>query len=466
MVRLAQERVLLIGDAQRDVQSALAQAMPGAQITSVATVFDGIAELTHGAFSTVLASVEPIERRPEAALRTLRSLAGESRLVLFGHPTLEVLARKMLEFGCDDYVITPANPDDLQQVLDRPVMRIAAAPPSDAPPEVVPPTSAPAPTAVPESKAPEQIAAPSHPLLSIAVEAVLLDALMQSPHDAPAFAIKTINAQIAPASLVLASPKVPAPTSPNGIVYSQPLRAAHEDLGSLHLILPEAKEEDSALREALARIAPSFAKLIALQERHNRLQKLAITDELTGLYNARYFRHFLTRIVDRARTMRFPVTLLLFDIDDFKKYNDSYGHAVGDEILKQTALLMRRCCREHDLVARIGGDEFAVVFWDKEGPRKPLEPGKVIGPSRPPSTPLQIFERFKRLAASADFSGLGTSGRGRLSVSGGLAVFPYDATDVAGLIKAADEYLMFHAKQAGKNSIYLINGEDAGPTPG
>jgi len=465
MVRLAQERVLLIGDAQRDVQSALTQAIPGAQITSVATVFDGIAELTHADFSTVLASVEPIERRPEAALRTLRSLAGESRLVLFGHPTLEVLARKMLEFGCDDYVITPANPDDLQQVLGKPVMRIAAAPPPDVAPEVVPPTSAPAPTAVAESKAPEQIAAPSHPLLSISVEAALLDALMQSPHDAPAFAIKTLNAQIAPANLVLAHPKDPAPTAPNAIVYSQAMRAGNEDLGTLHLILPEAKE-DVSLREALARIAPSFAKLIALQERHNRLQKLAITDELTGLYNARYFRHFLTRIVDRAKAMRFPVTLLLFDIDDFKKYNDSYGHAVGDEILKQTAQLMRRCCREHDLVARIGGDEFAVVFWDKEGPRKPLEPGKVIGPSRPPSTPLQIFERFKRLAASADFSGLGTSGRGRLSVSGGLAVFPYDATDVAGLIKAADEYLMFHAKQAGKNSIYLVNGEDAGPTPG
>lgn len=462
MVRLAQERVLLIGDAQRDVQSALTQAMPGAQITSVATVFDGIAELTHAAFSTVLASVEPIERRPEAALRTLRSLAGDSRLVLFGHPTLEVLARKMLEFGCDDYVITPANPDELQQVLGKPVMRIASAAPADVPPEVVPPT---APAPVIESKEPAPTAAPSHPLLSIAVEAVLLDALMQSPHDAPAFAIKTINVQIAPATVVFAAPKDPAPTAPNGIVYSQSLRAANEHLGSLHLILPEAKEEDSALREALARIAPSFAKLIALQERHNRLQKLAITDELTGLYNARYFRHFLSRIVDRARTMRFPVTLLLFDIDDFKKYNDSYGHAVGDEILKQTAQLMRRCCREHDLVARIGGDEFAVVFWDKEGPRKPLEPGKVIGPSRPPSTPLQIFERFKRLAASADFSGLGTSGRGRLSVSGGLAVFPYDATDVAGLIKAADEYLMFHAKQAGKNSIYLVNGEDAGPTP-
>ncbi len=97
--------------------------------------------------------------------------------------------------------------------------------------------------------------------------------------------------------------------------------------------------------------------------------ELAITDELTGLYNGRYFRHFLSRIIERGRAMRFPVTLLLFDIDDFKKYNDKFGHGVGDEILSQTATLMRRCCRDHDLVARIGGDEFAVVFWEKEGPR-------------------------------------------------------------------------------------------------
>ena len=99
-------------------------------------------------------------------------------------------------------------------------------------------------------------------------------------------------------------------------------------------------------------------------------QRLAITDDLTGIYNGRYFRHFLARIIEKARTLRFPVTLLLFDIDNFKSYNDRYGHGVGDEILRQTAALMRRCCRPHDLVARISGDEFAVVFWEKEGPRQ------------------------------------------------------------------------------------------------
>jgi len=462
MPRIANEHILVIGDTQRDVQSALMQAMPGAQVTSVPNVFDGIAELNNSPYTTVLAAVEPIERRPEAALRTLRQLASDSRLVLFGHPTLEVLARKMLEFGCDDYIITPANPDELQQLFIAPPLRLT--PP--APPEelkLTPAVMPPAPLQV-EPKLVEIPAAhqPSADLLSrLALADIFLDALLQSPHDAPTAAVKRIASDIAPTLLLsFDKGKDESPKAIEGrIILSQPVRSGSELIGTLHLTAPAA-EEEAPLRHALAQIALLIGKTVGLQDRHNRLQKLAITDELTGLYNARYFRHFLSRIVERAREMRFPVTLLLFDIDDFKKYNDQFGHAMGDEILKQTAELMRRCCREHDLVARIGGDEFAVVFWDKEGPRQPLDSSKPIGPSRPPSTPLQIFERFKRLAASEDFSGLGSSGRGRLSVSGGLAVYPYDAMDAQGLIKAADEYLMFHAKQAGKNSIYLVNGEE------
>src|ERR1700722_4414662 len=109
MVRLVHERVLLIGDAQRELQAALLQALPGAGVTAVPTLFDAVAELSANHFTTVLAAAEPLERRPEAAVKTLRELAGDARLLLFGHPTLEILSRKMLEFGCDDYVITPAS---------------------------------------------------------------------------------------------------------------------------------------------------------------------------------------------------------------------------------------------------------------------------------------------------------------------------------------------------------------------
>jgi GGDEF domain-containing protein len=472
--------VLLIGDAQRDVHAALLQAVPGARITSVATVFDGIADLTSGSFTTVLAAIEPIERRPDAAVRTLRELAGDGRIVLFGHPTLEVLARKMLEFGCDDYIITPASADDLQQMFGSQPLRLAPVAAPNAMSESHSAATSGAPDIAPSAELPvpgseqsrEAVSAPVGAAPSAAIAAlsalslaeIFLDALTQTPHDAPAAAVARLHAQLAQAALELHYKKrgepAPAPPAPNRVLISVVVRAGNDEVGTLHLLAP-AESDEPALRNALAQIAQLLGKTAGLQDRHNRLQKLAITDELTGLYNARYFRHVLLRIIERAKAMRFPVTLLLFDIDDFKKYNDQFGHAVGDEILKQTAQLMRRCCREQDVVARIGGDEFAVVFWDKEGPRQPLDPGKPVGPSLPPSTPLQIFDRFKRLAASAEFTGLGSTGRGRLSVSGGLAVYPYDATDAASLIKAADEYLMFHAKKAGKNSVYLVNGEDA-----
>ena len=95
----------------------------------------------------------------------------------------------------------------------------------------------------------------------------------------------------------------------------------------------------------------------------------------------------------------------------------------------------------------------------RASPRDP----NVHNSSRPPQTPLQIFERFKRLMSDAEFSGLGSTGRGTLGISAGLAVFPYDASDAPGLIKAADEFLMFGTKQGGKNSIYLVGGEEPLP---
>src|SRR5712671_172785 len=128
MVKIGPERVLLIGDSQKNLQGALTQAMPAAQVISVQDYFEAIAELAGNQFTAVLASAEPIERRPEAAVRTLRQMAADARLVLFGHPTLEPLSRKMLDFGCDDYIITPTTPGELTQIFATPHMRIAPAP--------------------------------------------------------------------------------------------------------------------------------------------------------------------------------------------------------------------------------------------------------------------------------------------------------------------------------------------------
>jgi PleD family two-component response regulator len=445
MVRLNSERVLLIGDAKRDVEAALLQAAPGAQVTSVSNVFDGIAELSSNPYTTVMAAVEPIERRPEAAVRALRGLARDGRLILFGHPTLEMLSRKMMQFGCDDYIVTPPSAGEIRQIFGAPRLRLTVPAPEGeeaAAPAVAQPPAADA-------------------LSSVPVADVMLDALLQHPHDAATAAVRAIHAQIAPRmGLAFRRTGGEPPAAPEGTaVLSQSVRSHGDDAGTLYLTLG-ADDDHAAARHVLSQVAHLVGKLVGLQDRHNGLQKLAITDELTGLANARYFRHFLSTIIERARAKHFPVTLLLFDIDDFKKYNDRFGHGVGDEILRQVAGLMKRCTREHDLVARIGGDEFAVVFWDKEGPRQPKDPGSGALPGRPPQGPQDIFKRFQRLIASEDFPMLGQSGKGVLGVSAGLAVFPYEASDVDGLIAEADRRLVHGAKKSGKNTLFIVGTDD------
>jgi GGDEF domain-containing protein len=476
MTRFTNERVLLIGDQDRQIQAALSQALPAAQVTPVANCFEAIAEMASVSpasspaqrYTTVLASVEPIERRPEAAVKTLRQLAAGARLLLFGHPTLEPLSRKMLSFGCDDYIITPASPGELQQLFGAIPLRLAPITPAD---EAV----------LDASSEPLVVSPPTKVslLTSLPLAEIMLDAMLQHPQAGPAAAVRQIGEQLGSGMKLhyIPSGKAPPATPEGDTAVWHAVRVADRDVAELRLVLPHDEDEASA-RHFLSQLAHLIGKLATLEDRHTRLQKLAITDDLTGLYNGRYFRHFLARIIDKARMLRFPVTLLLFDIDNFKQYNDLYGHGAGDEILQQTASLMRRCCREHDLVARISGDEFAVVFWEKEGPRQrftpsppdapPVSKAAAPPPSRVPQEPRQILERFRRMLSLPDFTNLGASGRGTLTISGGLAVYPYDAQDVQGLIDAADQALMFGAKQGGKNSIYLVgqnepeNGQDVG----
>jgi two-component system cell cycle response regulator len=197
---------------------------------------------------------------------------------------------------------------------------------------------------------------------------------------------------------------------------------------------------------------------LAAKIRH--LERLATQDDLTSLKNRRYVREFLKQILDRAKKEYLCVTLLIFDIDDFKQYNDSFGHAVGDNVLRQAAVMMRRSCREHDVIARIGGDEFAVVFWDKpkeDDTPQISEQERRQNNSNPqhPSEVYFIADRFRNEIRTSNLSSLGAAGKGELTVSGGLASFPRDGRTVEELFEQADK-AMLHAKRGGKNQIYLV----------
>jgi len=459
MVRLGQQRILLIGDSERQIAAVVSQAFPDAIVKTVDTVFDGIAELANQPYTTVLAAAEPIERRPDAAVKVLRELAGTGRLLLFGDPSLEPLSQKMLEYGCDDYLITPATPGELlRSITERSVTAVITEP-------VDPP--APPVEAMPAAgQEPVDVAETGMALFAdeYATANLLLTAAMEDPGDAVGNAVRKINRALGGRATITILPAIAA--APTNARRQAPLRLPQPgdtDSPALTAYLVASHLDESA-EQVFTHVAPLLAKLAALQQRHARLQRLAITDELTGLYNGRYFRHFLAKIIDRAHDLRFPVTLFLFDIDNFKKYNDEHGHGYGDVILRQTATLMRRCCRDHDLVARIGGDEFAVIFWEKEGPRQPRDPkpGRI---SRTPNGPQIVLDRFRRLLASQEYPHLGPSGKGSLTISGGLAVYPYDAHDVQSLIDAADKQLMLGAKRSGRNCIQLIGGQSLPTEP-
>lgn len=221
-----------------------------------------------------------------------------------------------------------------------------------------------------------------------------------------------------------------------------------------YLLLPL---DDQAVRQATDGVTGPPTAAISETEKDRLIRELQILvtqDDLTGLKNRRYLHQFLPAILAEARQGGRQVTLLLFDLDNFKHYNDTYGHSIGDAVLRQTGRLMRRCCRNHDVVARLGGDEFAVVFWDL--PEDPHARDDRRG--RHADHPRQaqfMAERFRREMAEATFECLGPKGQGNLTISGGLATCPRDAQTAEELFEKADQ-AMLQAKKTGKNKITIV----------
>ncbi len=174
-----------------------------------------------------------------------------------------------------------------------------------------------------------------------------------------------------------------------------------------------------------------------LEEANRQLKLLATTDALTGLQNRRAFQERLVEEVERAQRYGQPVSLLLLDVDHFKQFNDSFGHLVGDEVLKQVSRILEATARISDYVARFGGEEFAIIL-----------------PSTDSCGALILAERFREAIASEPFPDR------RITASLGVATLSRqshglsDIIDGLTLIKGADEALYF-SKQNGRNQVHL-----------
>jgi two-component system cell cycle response regulator len=206
------------------------------------------------------------------------------------------------------------------------------------------------------------------------------------------------------------------------------------DLGASDIIIKPIDSE-----ELNARVKTQVRKkryLDALRSRLDQSMELAVTDQLTGLHNRRYMRAQLDQFVKRANMGGGPVSVLLCDIDHFKKVNDVHGHHAGDDILREFGKRLRENIRPMDLACRYGGEEFVVIM-----------------PETNQATAHQAGERLRALVADQPF----TIARGEqlsVTMSGGVSTtFPPD-DHMDSLLKRADEAL-YRAKSAGRNAIEL-----------
>lgn len=191
---------------------------------------------------------------------------------------------------------------------------------------------------------------------------------------------------------------------------------------------PEFRDDD---RQILEIFSTQVSMILAMIRAREQILGLAETDDLTGIWNKRFFRRQLPQEIERARTYGVPLSLLLFDIDEFKQINDGHGHVAGDVVLSELCGAVRETLRPPDFIARFGGDEFAIIL-----PHTDLAGACAVAE--------RILAKVRKLTIPTD-----DEGAIRCSISIGIG--EYAAGETANdLVRRADEKL-YVSKRQGKN---------------
>lgn len=421
---LQRDSILAVDDSPT-LSALLRQRYPDCQVRRASSLLSAIDDLSRHRVRAVVARVDGAYPQLADAVAGLREAAGRrSRLLLCCTADAEPAIRDATQSGeADDYLLWPLTGGELDQALG--FSKQAAALPARAGAELA------------------ELAAVSAAIAHLDEEPY---ALLTRLADLVRLALGSQAATVvADGSAASSGGTVVNP------VLTQPLKRGGKTIGQITL-----GERDSTYGAAdvarLQRYGELITEVLTAADRQRRWRRESMTDVLSGLYNRRYAHAFLDDLLQRARVERFRVTVLLFDIDDFKAYNDTYGHAAGDEIIRQIGRLFQAHCREHDVVTRYGGDEFCVVFWDADRPR--------VAGSTHPSDAFSVLLRFQEALKTHCCTAGGKEIPGRLTISGGLASFPWDASTTPELIDKADRALL-RAKQAGKNRVFVF-GDDSG----
>ncbi len=237
-------------------------------------------------------------------------------------------------------------------------------------------------------------------------------------------------------------PALPGMPSPDFIA---PLVFDQDTLG---MILVQHPRRSRDAKTVLRLVAQSGAQVLHTATQVGRMKQTAEMDGLTRIHNKKHMEQVLNDLVYRAACAAYdrraagqpqpppPVSVFLFDIDNFKHYNDTNGHLAGDELLRDLAALVTHTVRKDDAFGRFGGEEFLLVLPHTAAPQA-----------------LTVAEKVRALIATHPFPFAGKQPLGRLSVSGGVAEYPNDGIDAAGILHAADEAL-YEAKRSGRDRVF------------
>lgn len=218
-----------------------------------------------------------------------------------------------------------------------------------------------------------------------------------------------------------------------GTLMCVPLMAKDKLLGTLNV----SRSEPESFADQDFELFINLANQAAIAIDNARLYRYAVTDEMTRLYNHRYFQQRLDEELQRADRYENVVSLIILDVDHFKNFNDTYGHPEGDRVLKTVARLIEKSVREVDIPARYGGEEFVVICPEKNGEGS-----------------LTPAERIRQAIENYDFRIEGQ--RIPITVSLGVACYPDQACSKAELIQRAD-FALYYSKNHGRNQATLFN---------
>ncbi|MFQ6003358.1 MAG: diguanylate cyclase [Candidatus Zixiibacteriota bacterium] len=218
------------------------------------------------------------------------------------------------------------------------------------------------------------------------------------------------------------------------------LSFTHDRFG---LVLLGEKSDGSKYRDIELQILAILASMVGITckniKHYRTIEELSYTDSMTGLYNYRYFYKRLTEEIFRAKRFSRKLALVIFDIDDFKIYNDTYGHQAGDQVLRQLGELLSLSVRSIDIISRYGGEEFCVIM-----------------PESDQDECFKFMERLRKTIMNYSFKDENVGYEHNITVSLGGAIYPHDARTVDHIIYCADMALL-KAKSFGRNKAIMYN---------